>query len=170
MKKILALTLAVLCLLALAACAPSQSAPVKTSSTMATTAIPDPEDAFYVSFCSEYLVPGRVFPVDWLVAPNYSMKPADGQDGVYTYDYIKVTTYIKEGQEHIRSIEIDTSRSVSVPTADGLLAGDDVTVVEQIYGKDAEKTDNTWTYRKGNTLLVLRIENEKVAGIEYREA
>lgn len=170
MKRILALTLAVLCLLALAACAPRESGPVKTSSTIVTTVISDPNEAFYVSFCGEYLVPGQVFPKQWLVAPNFSMPPENGQDGIYTYSYIKVTSYIKDGQEYIRSIVIDTNRSASTPTADGLLPGDDVTVVEQIYGKAAQKTDNAWTYRKGNTLLILQLENEKVTGIEYHEA
>ena len=173
MKKILALMLALLCLLTLAACG-GEGATQKTSSTIATTVIPKPENSFYLSFSNQDLIPGAEFPVGWLPKADFVQDTPDcvngGQTKIYSYEYLQITTYMSGETEILYSIIINPDKGANTPTAEGLYFGDDAARVEALYGTDAAKDGDVWTYRKGNVLLILQFGNDQVVGIEYQQA
>lgn len=173
MKKILALTLAALCLLSLVACGEAGNN-TKTSSTIATTVIPKPENSFYLAFSNQDLIPGAVFPAGWLPEADFEQETPDcvngGQTKLYFYEYLQVTTYMSGEQEILYSIIMNPDKGANTPTAEGLYFGDDAARVEELYGTGAEKDGDVWTYRKGNTLLILQFGNDQVVGIEYQQA
>ena len=173
MKRILALTLAALCLLALTACTGADTG-TTTSSTTATTIIPKPEEAFFLHFSNQDLVPGTVFPAGWLPEPNFSTETPDcvngGQTRIYMYDYLQITTYESGSQEIIYSVIIDPDKGANIPTAEGLYFGDDTARAEELYGSCAVKDGDVWTCTKGDTQLILQFGSDQVIGIEYKEA
>lgn len=172
MKKILALTLALLCLLALAACNGSQ--PAATDPTAGTTVTPKPEEAFYLHFSNQDLIPGTEFPAGWLPEPNFSTETPDCVNGgltrLHMYDYLQVTTYEKDGKQIIYSVILDPEKAANTPTAEGLYFGDDSARVEELYGANAVKDGDIWTYTKGATQLIIQLDSDQVIGLEYKEA
>lgn len=169
MKKLFALALAGLMLLSLAACTPT--GPVqKTSSTMATTTKVNPEGVFYFQFNNQDLVPGTVFDGGWLPVPSSRYETGEQINGaaaiMYVYEYLFITTYPSGENEIIASIELNPDRAMTVATPEGLVLGASTATVVDIYGEDCTKTDFAWTYRKGDTLLVLEISEEAVTGIK----
>ncbi len=173
MKKILALALAVLCLLSFAACG-SEGTDSKTSSTVATTVIPKPENSFYLAFSNQDLIPGAVFPVGWLPEAEHMQETPDcvngGQTKMYFYEYLQVTTYMSGEQEILYSVMINPDKGANIPTAEGLYFGDDAARVEELYGNGAAKDGDIWTYTKGSTQLIIQFGNDQVIGIEFKQA
>ena len=173
MKKILALALAALCLMSLAACNGGDGT-VVTSSTIATTIIAKPENSFYFSFHNQDLLPGADFPGDWLPAPLFVQDTPETVNGGATkrYDYgeLVIVTYQGSNHEIIYQIILDPEKGATLPTAEGLRFDDSMDEAEAIYGTCAEKDGSIWTYRKGNSLLILHFENDLVSHIEYKQA
>lgn len=178
MKKILALTLAVLCLLTLAACNNAADPGASTSSTLstyATTVKPSPDKSYYFHYNNVDLIPGTEFDGGWLPTPINRQETndcANGSRGWYNfYEYLQVDTYEEDGKEFIYAITLDPDKGESFSTPEGLCFGDDAARVEELYGKKAEKDGNVWTYKKGGTLLIIQFnEMEQVIEIMYQEA
>lgn len=174
MKRIFALALAALCLLSLAACS-NQSGAASSSSTIATTIIPKPEDSFYFSYHNNDLIPGADFPVDWMPVANFVQETPDCVNGKltkrYSYDELAVIAYQSGNAEIIYQIILDPDKCANIPTAEGLRFGDSAAQVEELYGSNAEKDGDVWTYRKGNVLLILQFnEQDQVISISYSQA
>lgn len=173
MKKLLALTLAMLCVLAISGC----SAPAKTATTASTyaTTIPStPKGVFYFHFNNQYLVPGWEFPGGWLPEPVFSQDGPEQVKGsatkIYFYEYLQVTTYQSGNDEVIYSIIMLPEKAATIPTTEGLYFENDRARVEELYGTGAKKDDVQWVYTQGKTQLILQFSEDLVSGIEYREA
>lgn len=173
MKKILALALAMLCLMSLAACN-SEGYRTNTSSTIATTIIPTPEDSFFFAFSNQHLIPGAEFPMGWLPVADHAQDSPEAVNGspakLYFYPYLQVTTYMQGNTEILYSLIINPEKGANIPTSEGLYFGDDALRVEELYGTAAQKDGDQWTYRKGDVLLILQFSNDQVSYIEYKQA
>lgn len=89
----------------------------------------------------------------------------EGTDNLYNYDTVEITAFNDGNGEIIYSIYIvDANTS----TDEGLYIGDDLEQVNAIYGTERTENDNELTYQKGDTLLILIVENNIVTSIEYR--
>lgn len=168
MKKSLALTLALLILLALSACGEGTGSSTTTSSTPAI----DPANAFCFTYEGVKLIPGAAFDAATLPAVESAENPncvGSGKFTTYYYDpAMELTTNTNGGSEVIYSIFITDANT---PTDEGLYLGDDAAAVTAAYGDKAITEDGELlTYVKGNTHLVILLENGVVASIEYRTA
>ena len=170
MRKIFALTLAVLMLLALAACGKDANTPTTTASGNKPPVV-DPDNSFCFTYEGVKLIPGAVFDGSKLPAVESADNPDCVGSGKFTTYYhdpdMELTTNTNGGHELIYSIYIvDPNCS----TDEGLYLGDTAQQVTQLYGEDCEKDEGLWTYRKGNTLLVILIEDDLVTSIEFKMA
>lgn len=175
MKKIVALLLSAILLLSLAACqgetpettpnltSPSTTAPGETDPVVNT------DEAFRFTLSGVELVPCADF--DPTVLPEadsvYEVPSCaiEGTDNVYNYGTVEITAYDDGTGEVIYSIYI---LDANTSTDEGLYLGDDLAMVESIYGTDYTRDGSQITYRKGSTLLVLLMEDEFVSSIELR--
>lgn len=178
MKKILVLLLVVL-LVSLAACqngqgneqTPTTTEPVEVEVT--TTEEEQPvdviEEGFSFTLEGVKLVPGEVFNADALPEASFLYEvpscAIEGTDQVYNYDIVEVTAYDDGTGPVIYSIylvDVDTT------TEEGLYLGDDLARVEELYGTDYISDGTQITYTKGETMLILLMENDCVISVEYR--
>lgn len=115
------------------------------------------------------LVPGEVF--NQSVLPGYadvSEVPScafDGSDNVYNYEAFELTAYIEDDGEHVYSIYF---MDPNLPTTEGLCLGDTVDDMKSLYGEGYEAEGTTYTYTRGETLLIIITRNDMVVSIEYR--
>lgn len=181
MKKILALVLALMLLATLAACgtvAPTPTdAPASTGAAETEGAVPGESTAGQETAADVYsfllgdaeLVPGTAFDPSVLPeAASVSQVPScaiEGTDNVYNYGTVEVTAFADGNGETIYSVYV---LDANTPTPEGLHLGDNKSTVESIYGTEYTENGTELTYQRGNTLLVLILENNCVASIEYR--
>lgn len=182
MKKILALTLALLLLIGMTACGNTEpevtagnDAPVPTSGNEplstdpAETTPPAAEEGYSFLLKETKLMPGAVF--DESQMPENSGKfevpscAIEGTDILYNYEVVEVTVFDAGEEPVIYSIYL---LDANTSTDEGLYLGDDVATVESIYGTDYTEESNTMVYEKGNTQLRIMIDNGAVFNIEYR--
>lgn len=183
MKKILALTLALLLLLGLAACGGTEpeakptenNTPAPTSGSE--TPVTDPENPPEIQTEEGYsftlqgikLVPGAVFD-ESKMPENYGKFEVpscaiEGSDILYNYEVVEVTVFDAGEEPVIYSIYL---LDANTSTDEGLYLGDDVATVESIYGTDYKEDGTAMVYEKGNTQLRILIDNGAVFNIEYR--
>ena len=187
MKKLLALTAAALLILGLAACNetagsntvpqitvgnsqnditnPKETAPHETS----TATEPVEEDVFTFLFNEVALVPNAAFDASLLPAPasTYVVPSCalEGTDNVYNYEAFEVTAYNEGKGEFIYSIYfIDPN----LTTPEGLAIGDDLTKAVSIYGEGFTQADTSVVYTRGQTQLILILQEDIIISIEYR--
>ena len=115
------------------------------------------------------LVPGQVFAADALPAPDslYQVPSCaiEGTDNVYNYGTIEVTAFHDGTKEVVYSVYIVDANT---PTGEGLYIGDTLDMVISAYGEDYTREGSQITYRKGDTLLVIILDGEYVASIDFR--
>lgn len=186
MKKTIVWAIALALLMTLAGCDPkdeSQIPPDVTSTTspqgsqpqQTTTGDPAPTDPEPEGFSflagSVSLEPGAVYDPSVLPEPDsvYSVPSCafEGEDTVYSFGTYEVTTYGGTGTEVIYSIYL---LDPNITTPEGLALGDDLTKVHQLYGTDGIVNGRELVYTRGQTLLVLILQDEVVISIEYRMA
>jgi len=184
MKKIIALLLACVMLLCLTACGEDQTdntqppvtggdntttAPDSGAETTAPSGGEEPQEPFCFTFSGVELVPGADFDPSVLPEASYMYEvpscAIEGTDNVYNYDTFEVTAFADSAGEVIYSIYLIDANT---PTGEGLYLGDDVSTVESIYGTEYTVNGTEWTYTRGDTMLVIIINNDFVASIEYR--
>ena len=89
----------------------------------------------------------------------------DGLDKTYTYDHYEITTYPAENEkENILSVYF---LDETIATNEGVSIGDSYDKMIETYSEDFENHENSYTYRKGETLLNFIVENETITSIEY---
>ena len=182
MKKILALTLALMLLIGLTACgntAPEVTtgndtpAPTSGSETPANTpeetTPPATEEGYSFLLKEIELLPGAVFDESKMPENNGKFEvpscAIEGTDILYNYGVVEVTVFDGGDEPVIYSIYL---LDANTPTDEGLYLGDDVATVESIYGTDYTQEGTAMIYEKGNTQLRILIDNGAVFNIEYR--
>lgn len=185
MKKIIAIILGVLMLLALTACGEPADKPADTTTeavgdttgdtTVAaddTTAGQDTdnlEPGFFFTFEGVELTPGQAFDAAALPEANsvYQVPSCaiEGTDNVYNYGTIEVTAFDDGNGEVIYSVYI---MDANTPTNEGLYIGDTLDHIVAAYGEDYTREGNQITYQKGDTLLIIILGGEYVQSIDFR--
>lgn len=89
----------------------------------------------------------------------------EGTDNVYSYGTFEVTAYDEGSGERIYSVYIFDA---NISTDEGLSVGDGKDKVIEIYGDDYEDNNGEFTYKKGDTLLVIVFQNDMVLSIDFR--
>jgi len=115
------------------------------------------------------LTPGTAFDTAALPAADFVYQvPScafEGTDNVYSYGTYEVTAYDEGKGEFIYSIYL---ADPNITTAEGLALGDDVSRITELYGPNCVVADNQYTYLGRGTQLVIVVNNDFVASIEYR--
>lgn len=91
----------------------------------------------------------------------------EGTDNVYNYDTFEITAFDDGSGEVIYSILIIDPE---LSTEEGLALGDDIQKVESLYGTSYVEEGASRIYTRGETQLILIVQNESVVSIEYRMA
>ena len=129
------------------------------------------EDGFSFVYQGVTLVPGNAFDSAALPeAESVFQVPScaiEGTDNVYSYGDIEVTAFNDGNGEVIYSVYIVDANT---PTAEGLYIGDTMDHVIAAYGEDYTQESGQVTYQKGNTLLVIILDGDYVASIDFRWA
>ena len=129
------------------------------------------EDVFSFTYQGVTLVPGNAFDSAALPeAESVYQVPScaiEGTDNVYSYGDIEVTAFNDGNGEVIYSVYIVDANT---PTAEGLYIGDTLDQVIAVYGEDYTQENSQVTYQKGNTLLVIILDGDYVASIDFRWA
>lgn len=172
MKRILAILLALMLLASLAACntdTPNTTETPGNTGTEGTDSGEDTSEAYSFKLNGVELVPGADFKPSTLPEAAFVYEvpscAIEGTDNVYNYETIEITAFDDGSGEIIYSIYVIDANT---PTPEGLYLGDDLTVVNTLYGTDCTKNENELVYRKGKTMLILILENDCVVSIEYR--
>lgn len=191
MKQFVAMLLAVLMLLGLTACggkeepaavpaiteAPaSAEAPAETPAEDSAAAEDKSEiivenGTFAFTYAGIELIPGEAFDASALPeAAATTTIPScafSGTDNVYTYDTIEVIAYDEGQGEHLYSIYL---LDPNTPTDEGLLLGDSVEQMVELYGENYTKNGDEYAYYRGETILVVLAKNGTINSIEIRMA
>lgn len=150
--------------------APEEETTVVPEETTAPEQVVD-EDVFSFTYQGVALVPGNAFDSAALPeAESVYQVPScaiEGTDNVYSYGDIEVTAFNDGSGEVIYSVYIVDANT---PTAEGLYIGDTLDQVIAVYGEDYTQENGQVTYQKGNTLLVIILDGDYVASIDFRWA
>lgn len=150
--------------------APEEETTVVPEETTAPEQVVD-EDVFSFAYQGVTLVPGNAFDSAALPeAESVYQVPScaiEGTDNVYSYGDIEVTAFNDGSGEVIYSVYIVDANT---PTAEGLYIGDMLDQVIAVYGEDYTQENGQVTYQKGNTLLVIILDGDYVASIDFRWA
>lgn len=166
MKKIFVLLLIFVMLTVVVGCGKSKGAPAEGSGEGDGNS-----EAYGFVYQNETLIPGNLFSKEQLPEPAsvYTVPSCamEGTDNVYNYTVMEVTAFQDGAGEKIYSIYL---LDANTPTPEGLYLGDNLTRVTELYGTEYQQEGTQITYQKGNTLLVLILQEEYVTSIEYRLA
>ena len=150
--------------------APEEETTVVPEETTAPEQVVD-EDVFSFTYQGVTLVPGNAFDSAALPeAESVYQVPScaiEGTDNVYSYGDIEVTGFNDGSGEVIYSVYIVDANT---PTAEGLYIGDMLDQVIAVYGEDYTQENGQVTYQKGNTLLVIILDGDYVASVDFRWA
>ena len=150
--------------------APEEETTVVPEETTAPEQVVD-EDVFSFTYQGVALVPGNAFDSAALPeAESVYQVPScaiEGTDNVYSYGDIEVTAFNDGSGEVIYSVYIVDANT---PTAEGLYIGDTLDQVIAVYGEDYTQENGQVTYQKGDTLLVIILDGDYVASIDFRWA
>ncbi len=178
MKKLTSVLLAVALLLTLAACGGNETpeatnTPETTNNTEESTAPSEStgklEEIYGITYEGVKLVPGAAFDAAALPEASSVMEvPScafEGTDKAYNYGTFELTAYNEGNGEIIYSIYL---LDPNVATDEGLYLGDTLSRAQELYGEDYERKDTQITYTAGNTMLILILQGDSIASIEYR--
>ena len=150
--------------------APEEETTVVPEETTAPEQVVD-EDVFSFTYQGVALVPGNAFDSAALPeAESVYQVPScaiEGTDNVYSYGDIEVTAFNDGSGEVIYSVYIVDANT---PTAEGLYIGDTLDQVIAVYGEDYTQENGQVTYQKGDTLLVIILDGDYVASVDFRWA
>lgn len=178
MKKLIAILLAMLLPVMMMACggstdtespAPTTEPVEAENTTPGDTEAKEKVEGYSFTLGDIKLVPGADF--DPTVLPEatsvYEVPSCaiEGTDNLYAYDSIEITAFDDGEGEIIYSVYIVDANT---PTDEGLYIGDGLEEVNAIYGTDRTENGNELTYQKGDSLLIIIIENDVVISVEYR--
>jgi len=115
------------------------------------------------------LVPGADSAVfkNALGKPNFLFEAEscafEGMDRIYSYDGFEIYT-ADDGEEKITSILIMDD---SVKTVEGIYLGETVDKMIALYGEADEQNFETYTYYRGDSLLIFMFEDGELVSVEY---
>ncbi len=142
------------------------------TSNVSATEEPNPEgvadEVFSFQADGVTLTPGTPFdPTVLPDAENIYTVPScavEGTDNVYSYSSFEVTAYDDGEGEVIYSVYLtDPNRT----TTEGLAMGDEAGRVTALYGEDYAEDGTSMIYTRGNTQLIVILQEETVVSIEY---
>lgn len=88
----------------------------------------------------------------------------EGLDKVYTYGGFEVDTYPTAAGDFISAIIL---KDDTVATQEGVMIGESVQRVTEVYGEPSSSTDTLYTYEKGGSALRFILRGEEIVSIEY---
>lgn len=188
MKKLIALMMALVMILALAACGgsgdpdeipaitqgkdeeketPDQSAQEAEDQQENNT--PAAEHEYSYTYEGVELIPGNPFDASALPeAESVFEVPScaiEGTDNLYNYGTFELTAFNDGTGEVIYSIFFNDP---NITTDEGLALGDDVSKVIELYGEDYTQEGTAYIYTGVNTILSILVQNDTVTSIEFR--
>lgn len=101
-------------------------------------------------------------PVSVYEAPSCAV---EGTDLVYTYEGFELGAFDDGKGPVINSVYF---AAPDTATSEGLMLGDGVDRVLELYGENYEPNGTAYVYRNGNTALNIFLQGDTVIGIEYR--
>ena len=91
----------------------------------------------------------------------------EGMDTVYRYDGFSIQTYRKDDADCVAVVTVESD---AYPTAKGIKVGDDLGAVTDAYGEAAECTNYYFVYTLTDKVsLTFELDGDKVAVILYEE-
>ena len=106
--------------------------------------------------------------IDALGEPrSYTEEPScafDGMDKTYYYGSFYLSTYPMDGKDYVYNLWFADD---GVATDEGIRIGSTQSQVEDAYGKDCFNGTNIFVMPKGQSKLVILIEDGKVSSIRY---
>ena len=100
-------------------------------------------------------------------AHRYSEHPCQitaGMNKTYCYGSFYITTYPKDGEDHIYSIWFADSRE---KTSEGICIGSTMEQVEAAYGRNCFQGTNACRLLRGDSLLTIIVNENRVSAIQY---
>ena len=88
----------------------------------------------------------------------------EGQDKMYTYGGFELDTYPTDGKDYVSAVIF---RDDSVATTEGVMIGDNMETLRQVYGEPASAAGNLVTYEAGSMALRFILQDDAIAAIEY---
>ena len=88
----------------------------------------------------------------------------DGMDKTYYYGSFYISTYSLDGKDHIYNLWFADD---GVATDEGIRIGSTQSQVEDAYGKDCFNGTTSFVLTKGQSRLVILIEEETVTSVRY---
>ena len=106
--------------------------------------------------------------IDALGEPrSYTEEPScafEGMDKTYYYGSFYISTYPLDGKDHIYNLWFADD---GVATDEGIRIGSPQSQVEDTYGKECFNGTNSFVMTKGQSRLVILIEDDTVSSIRY---
>ena len=106
--------------------------------------------------------------IDALGEPrSYTEEPScafDGMDKTYYYGSFYISTYPLDGKDYIYNLWFADD---GVATDEGIRIGSSQSQVEDTYGKECFNGTNSFVMTKGQSRLVILIEDDTVSSIRY---
>lgn len=191
MKKLIAMILALVMVLALTACGnsaadpndipaitkghdeqeetPEQNGAEAQEPQQQENNTPADKHAYSYTYEGVELVPGAAFDPSALPEADsvYEVPSCaiEGTDNLYNYGTFELTAFNDGTGEVIYSIFfIDPN----ITTDEGLALGDDVAKVIELYGEDYTAEGTAYIYTGANTILSILVQNDTVTSIEFR--
>lgn len=106
--------------------------------------------------------------IDALGEPrSYTEEPScafDGMDKTYYYGSFYLSTYPMDGKDHVYNLWFADDGAA---TNEGIRIGSSQPQVEEAYGKDCSNGTNSFVLTKGQSRLVILIEDGLVSSVRY---
>ena len=184
MKKTIAFVLLMMLLVSLSACGPQVETPQitvgtqppqqtdgpgETTAPQETTAPAQAGEVFAFLYEEVTLCPGEAFDAEALpkATSTYQVPSCalEGTDNVYNYGTFEVTAFDEGKGEYIYSVYF---LDPNLKTPEGLALGDTAAKARELYGNDYETQETAMVYTRGNTQLILIVQQDSIVSIEYR--
>ncbi len=94
----------------------------------------------------------------------------DGKDKVYEYQSFKVTTYSMGGKDYILAVEIFDDADATLATPEGIKIGSSRDDVVKIYGECEDEASTKLVYECDGVRLRFWLDGGVVTGIKYLKA
>jgi hypothetical protein len=126
------------------------------------------EDTFKFSYKEVDVTPGKEFKSESIneKASYFELDSCafEGNDKVYTYENIEVTSSEMNGKNIVYSVYLLND---AVSTPEGVKITDDKEIMIEKYGENYEYINNEYIYIKSNVALSFIVENDTIISIEY---
>lgn len=128
------------------------------------------EENFSFTYSDTKITPGAEAPpvIDALGEPrSYTEEPScafEGLDKTYYYGSFYLSTYPLDGKDYIYNLWFVDD---GVATEEGIRIGSTQSQVEDAYGKECFNGSNSFVLTKGQSQLVILIENGNVSSVRY---